>query len=160
MSRVTKPRSNSGRRLTVLVATMVLLSCAKHSPVLDVSLDASKEFKITVRNESEDFLDVDDRLLGLGIDSSVKVEVAHPNGAIIPFCRHIDYVGSPKSLPVVPHGKLVISIPLSAITLTHCLRVNESYIFRAVRTSDGELVSRTDWVPFRAVSPLTDATGQ
>lgn len=156
MNHAPTPQWKRCRQLIPLLFAMILLSCKSHDSDIEVELDAGKEFIITVKNGSDDLLDVDDRLLGLGIESSVKVEVAHPDGAIIPLCRHIDYVGSRKPLPVVPHGESIISIPLSAITLTHCLPVNERYMFRAALVSGGEIVSRTDQVAFRAVSPLTD----
>lgn len=148
------------RCLILVLTAMALVACKLHNADVVVDLVAGKEFKITVRNESDDFLDIDDRLLGRGIDSAVKVEIAQPNGALIPFCRYVDYIGSRKPMPLAPNEELVVSIPLTAVTLTHCLQVNESYKFRAVRVSEGSLVSRTEWVTFRAVSPLADADGR
>ena len=150
MSRLYLPRFF--RPLFSLLSVAALLSCTPYGADVEVELEAGKNLNIKVKNRSDDVLIVDDRLLGLINDSVIKVEVAHPNGTIIPFCNYIDYVASGKRVSLVPHGESVISIPLTAITATHCLPANKQYLFRAVRVSEGEVVSRSSWVAFQAKS--------
>lgn len=138
------------RTLFLLLSFAALLSCAPHGADVEVELDTGKNFTITVKNRSDDVLIVDTRLLGLINDSVIRVEVAHPNGTIVPSCSYIDYVASGERVSVAPHGESIISIPLTAITATHCLQANGQYLFRAVRVSGDKVVSRSDWVAFRA----------
>lgn len=140
------------RTLLSLLSVAALLSCTRYGTDVEVELDPGKNFTITVKNRSDDVLIVDNRLLGLINDSVIQVEVAHPNGTIVPSCSYIDYVASGERVSVAPHGESIISIPLTAITATHCLPVDGQYLFRAVRVSGDEVVSRSDWVAFRAQS--------
>lgn len=151
--------SQCSRQLIPLASAIILISCKLlgSEVEVEVEVDAGHDFTINLKNKSDDLLVVDDRLLGQGIETPIKVEVADQSGAIIPPCGYIDYVATGELLSVVPNGEAMVSIPVSAVTLTHCLQINERYMFRAALVSRGEIVSRADWVPFRAVSPLTEA---
>lgn len=146
--------------LILLAAALLLTSCKPHVADIEVARGTKQEFAITVRNTSASPLMIDDRLLGLSIESSVKVEVADSGGAIVPLCGHIDYVISEGILSVAPGGETTIQIPEAAIYLTHCLTADESYLFRAVLIRQGKHVSRSRWIPFRAVSPFTGKKSQ
>lgn len=146
------------RRLIPLASAIILLACKPQGSEVEVEveLDAGKDFIVTVKNRSDELLVVDDRLLGRGVETPIKVEVADQNGAVIAPCGYLDYVGTGKHLFVAPGGEATVSIPVSAITLTRCLPDDGQYIFRAVLATEGEVISHADWVPFRAASPMTN----
>ena len=145
-------QSRCFRLLVVLASAALLSACKPHGSGVEVELVSGKEFAIAVSNGSPDVLVVDDRLFGLSIESSVKVEVAQADGAIIPSCGYLDYVATGSRVSVPPGGKIVLSVPLTALTLTRCLAPNERYLFRALLVSGDGDVAHTDWLPFRAAS--------
>jgi hypothetical protein len=138
--------------LFVLASAASLISCKSSRSSIEVEFVAGNEFTITVNNASEDFLVVDDRLFGLSVESPVHVEVARADGAIIAPCSYLDYVGTGARISVPPDQRLVLSVQLSALTATRCLTPNESYLFRASLVSRDGVVSRAEWIPFRAES--------
>lgn len=144
------------QRSVLLVFSALVLSCKPYRSEVDVDVDARSQFHITVRNRAEESLVIDDRVLGLGIDTPIKLEVADQGGAVIQPCSHLDYVAPRKPVSVAPGGEVVVSIPVSAITLTYCLPVNQRFKIRAVLVSGNEVVAHSTWVPFRAVSPMEE----
>lgn len=129
-----------------------LLSCKQYGPDVKVDVVEGKEFIVSVSNRSEEALLVDDRLFGLGVESSVKVEVAHAGGAAISPCGYLDYVGTGSRLSLPPGQEVVLHVPLTALTATRCLTPEQEYLFRVLLVSGDEVVSRSDWMPFQAVS--------
>ncbi|MFT3668941.1 MAG: hypothetical protein QM795_10265 [Pseudoxanthomonas sp.] len=152
MNHLVVSQSRCFRLLVVLASATLLSACKPHGSGVEVELVAGKEFAIAVSNGSPDVLVVDDRLFGLSIESSVKVEVAQADGAIIPSCGYLDYVATGSRVSIPPGEKIVLSVSLTALTATHCLVPNEQYMFRASLASGDMDVARTDWVPFRAAS--------
>ena len=153
MNHLAPPQSRCLHLLFVLASVATLSSCKPYGSGVEIELIEGKEFKVTVSNKSRDALVIDDRFFGLGVESSARVEVARENGTIIPPCSYLDYVATGSRSPLPPDEKVVMSIPLTAITATRCLSPDERYLFRALLVSGDEIVSRTDWVPFRA-APL------
>ncbi|WP_155944423.1 hypothetical protein [Pseudoxanthomonas sp. Root630] len=152
MNRLVVSQSRCFRLLVVLASAALLWACKPPGSGVEVELITGKEFAIAVSNRSPDVLVVDDRLFGLGIESSVKVEVAQADGTIIPPCGYLDYVGTGSRVSVPPGEKMVLSVQLTALTATRCLAPNEQYLFRALLVSGDVDVARTDWVSFRAAS--------
>lgn len=140
------------RRLMLLASIAMQLSCKPQGSEIEVELDAGKQFTLTVKNRSEDFLDVDDRLFASATKSPVNVEVARADGTVIAPCSYLDYVGSGSRLSLPPDEEAILSVTLTALTATRCLAPNEHYVFRALLVSGEDVVSRTEWMPFRAVS--------
>lgn len=151
MNRTTASQFKFSQLLAVLAFATVQLSCKPYGSSVEAKLFAGKEFAITVNNRSADALVVDDRLFALGIESPVKVEVAHVDGAVVPPCGHIDYIAIGSRLSVPPDEEAVLSVPLTVLTATRCLEPGNKYLFRALLVSGGKVVSHTDWLPFRAV---------
>lgn len=135
-----------------LACAASLLSCKKYGSDVEVDIVEGKEFMVTVSNRSEDALVVDDRLFSLSAESSVKVEVARAGGSVIAPCSYLDYVGTGSRLALPPGEEVVLLVQLTALTATRCLTPEEEYLFRAILVSGDEVVSRTDWMPFKAAS--------
>jgi len=152
MNNLVASRSKSLQLLIVLAVAAALLSCRSYSSGVEVLLVEGKEFKVTVRNRSQDVLVVDDRLFGIGAKSSVKVEVAHVSGTVIAPCSYLDYVATGSRFSLPPDEEVVLSVPLTTLTATRCLTRNKRYLFRVLLASGDGSVSSTDWVPFRAAS--------
>lgn len=138
--------------LMTMACTASLLSCKQYGSDVEVDVVEGKEFVVTVSNRSEDALVVDDRLFSLSAASSVKVEVARAGGSVIAPCSFLDYVGSGSRLSLPPGEEVVLLVQLTALTATRCLIPEEEYLFRALLVSGDEVVSRTDWMPFKAAS--------
>ena len=138
--------------LMALACASSLLSCKRHGSDVEVDAVEGKEFIVTVSNRSEDALVVDDRLFSLSAESLVKVEVARAGGAVIAPCSYLDYVGTGSRLSLPPGEEVVLLVQLTALTATRCLTPEEEYLFRALLVSGDEVVSRTDWMPFKAAS--------
>lgn len=138
--------------LMALVCAASLLSCKQYGSHVEVDIVEGKEFIVTVTNRSEDALVVDDRLFSLSEESSVKVEVARAGGAVIALCSYLDYVGTGSRLSLPPGEEVVLLVQQTALTATRCLTPEEEYLFRALLVSGDEVVSQTDWMPFKAAS--------
>lgn len=138
--------------LMALACAASLLSCKRYGTDVEVDTVEGKEFIVTVSNRSEDALVIDDRLFSLSAESSVKVEVARPSGAVVAPCGYLDYVGTGSRLSLSPGDEVVLRVQLTALTATRCLTPEEEYLFRALLVAGNEVVSRTDWVPFKAAS--------
>lgn len=147
--------ASTSKRLCFLMAMACaasLPSCKQYGSHVDVELVEGKAFVVTVSNRSEDALVVDDRLFGLSAESSVKVEVARAGGSVIAPCSYLDYVGTGSRSSLPPGEEVVLPVQLTALTATRCLVPEEEYLFRALLVPGDEVVSRTDWMPFKAAS--------
>jgi hypothetical protein len=159
MSQVRASRRKDLRKLVILLlSTVVLVSCRPYRSNIEVELDSGTQAMIIiVRNASGDTLSVDNRLLAQGIGGPIKIEVADKNNIIVPPCTYLDYVATGEIALVPPEGKALVSIPVSAVSLTRCLHADELYKFRALLISEGEIVSSAEWVQFQAEIPGIEA---
>jgi len=136
----------------LLMSVILLTSCTPNGKSkIDIDLDEKgRDFVVVVENRAVGPLAIHDRLLGLGSDVPIKVEVASDGGAVIAACRHIDFVGT-GSETIIPAGESrTVRVPVSAVSVTHCLKLGERYKIRARLVVDGVLVSQSPWAPFRA----------
>ena len=155
MNKVKKVVASQSTALSFLMALACaasLLSCRQYGSDVEVDIVKGKEFIVTVSTRSEDALVVDDRLFSLSAESLVKVEVARAGGAVIVPCSYLDYVGTGSRLSLPPGEEVVLLVQLTALTATRCLTPEEEYLFRALLVSGDEVVSQTDWMPFKAAS--------
>ena len=152
MNNVVASRAMSLRFIMALASAAALVSCSQYGSDVEAELLEGREFIVTVRNGSNDPLVIDNRLFSSSIESSLRVEVAHAGGSVIAPCDYLDYVGTGSRLTVPPGEQAVLSVQLTAITVTRCLTPSERYSFRAVLVSGDQVLSSSDWVPFQAAS--------
>jgi hypothetical protein len=126
--------------------------------------EAGTNFEIHVANHSDQPITVHDQLVGGPGAPPILIEIQDSSGARIDRCSSVDYLSTPRDIEVASRDTETLLVPVSAVSLTHCLRRGDEYRIRVSLTASPHAMQFSSWTTFRAIWNVeperTDAPNQ
>lgn len=148
-------RRSQSRHVTCSIWLVVFLiagcSGSKGSRVELKVTEAGVNFEISLRNESDQPIVVHEHLVGGPGEPPVVIEIKDSSGEIVHRCTSLDYFAKPRNVVVAPRGgSETLLVPVSAVSLTHCLKRGDVYLIRVGFVALSGDAQYSKWSNFRA----------
>lgn len=140
------------RLLTALLAFSLSSCHSQQGNKVKLSIsETADNLEISLTNDSDQPVVVHEHLVGGARESPIVIEVWDSSEGVMPRCGSLDYFATPREISVAPRGgSAKLLVPVSAVSVTHCLQRGRIYSVRAALVAESGEVQFSRWASFRA----------